>query len=180
MPSPHVRAFEQHRPRLGARVYVDPTAVIIGEVEIGEDCSFWPGAVVRGDMQRIVIGARTSIQDGAVCHVTHAGPYNPEGHPLLIGEDVTVGHKALLHGCRIGSRVLVGMGAIVMDGAVVPDEVIVGAGALIPAGRVLESGFLYVGAPARKIRALTEEEKAFFRYSAQNYLRLKDRYLAAS
>lgn len=173
----NLRPFEQHQPRLGARVFVDPSACIIGDVVIGDDSSIWPMAVVRGDVHLIRIGARTSIQDGAVCHVTHAGPYNPDGHELHIGNDVTVGHKALLHGCRIADRVLIGMGAIVMDAAVVPSEVIIGAGSVVPAGRVLESGFLYLGAPARKIRPLTAEEIAFFRYSADNYVRLKNRYL---
>lgn len=172
----NIRPFEQHSPQLGTGVFVDPTACVIGEVSIGADSSIWPMAVVRGDVHAIRIGARTSIQDGAVCHVTHAGPYNPDGHALYIGDEVTVGHKALLHGCRIGDRVLIGMGAIVMDAAVVGSEIIVGAGSVVPAGRVLESGFLYVGAPARKLRPLTPEEIAFFRYSADNYVRLKDRY----
>lgn len=174
---PGLRAFGSHFPRLASGVFVDPSACLIGDVEVGEDSSFWPMAVVRGDVHAIRIGARTSIQDGAVCHVTHAGPYNPDGHTLIIGDDVTVGHKAILHGCRIGNRVLIGMGAIVMDGAEIPDEVIVGAGCVVPSGRRLESGFLYVGAPARKVRALTPEETAFFRYSADNYVKLKNQYL---
>lgn len=165
-------------PSLGARVYVDPAARVIGDVHLGDDCSVWPAAVVRGDMHRIRIGARTSIQDGAVLHITHAGPYNPDGFPLEIGDDVTIGHRAVLHGCTIGSRVLVGIGAIVMDGAVVDDDVVIAAGALVPPGKHLASGYVYRGSPARQSRALTEKELRFFSYSAANYVRLKDRYLA--
>jgi len=113
-----------------------------------------------------------------VLHITHASDYNPGGYPLTLGDDVTVGHKALLHGCTIGSRVLVGMGAIVMDGAVVEDEVIVGAGCLVPPGKTLVSGHLYVGSPCRQARPLTDKERTFFRYTAANYVKLKDEYLA--
>ncbi len=141
-----IRSFQQHTPKLGARVFVDPTAVVLGDVEIGEDSSVWPLTVIRGDMHRIRIGARSSIQDGSVLHITHAGPYNPDGFPLTIGDEVTVGHKVTLHGCTLGSRILVGMGSIVMDGAVVEDEVIIAAGSLVPPGKRLESGYLYVAA----------------------------------
>ncbi|MEQ8802856.1 MAG: gamma carbonic anhydrase family protein, partial [Haliea sp.] len=120
-----VRSFAGHRPVFGQRVLVDPSAVVLGDVELGDDASVWPQAVIRGDMHRIRIGARTSVQDGSVLHITHAGPYNPQGWPLLIGAEVTVGHNATLHGCTIGSRVLVGMGATIMDGAVVEDEVVI-------------------------------------------------------
>ena len=121
----------------------------------------WPLTVIRGDMHRIRIGARTSIQDGSVLHITHAGPFNPDGYPLTIGDDVTVGHKVILHGCTIGNRVLVGMGAIVMDGAVVEDEVVIGAGSLVPPGKRLESGYLYVGSPVKQARPLSDKEKAY-------------------
>ena len=112
-----LRSYGGHRPQLGERVLIDPSAVVLGEVTLGDDVSIWPNAVVRGDMHWITVGARTSIQDGSVLHITHAGPYNPDGWPLAIGAEVTVGHNATLHGCRIGDRVLVGMGATVMDGA---------------------------------------------------------------
>lgn len=173
-----IRTFQGHAPQLGARAFVDPSAVVLGDVMLGEDCSVWPLAVIRGDMHRIRIGARTSIQDGSVLHITHAGPFNPDGYPLEIGDDVTVGHKVTLHGCRIGSRVLVGMGAIVMDGAVVEDEVVIGAGTLVPPGKRLESGYLYVGSPAKQARPLSDKERAFFTYSAANYVKLKDQHLA--
>lgn len=173
-----IRTFQGTTPVLGPRVFIDSSAVVIGDVEIGEDSSVWPLTVIRGDMHRIRIGRRTSIQDGSVLHITHAGPFNPQGYPLLIGDEVTVGHQALLHGCVIGNRVLIGMGATVMDGAVIEDEVILGAGSLVPPGKVLESGHLYVGRPAKRIRALDDKEKAFFAYSAANYVRLKDQHLA--
>jgi carbonic anhydrase/acetyltransferase-like protein (isoleucine patch superfamily) len=174
-----IRPFRGKQPALGQAVFVDPTAVVIGDVELGDDCSVWPQTVIRGDMHRIRIGARTSIQDGSVLHITHAGPFNPDGYPLQIGDDVTVGHKVLLHGCSVGSRVLIGMGSIVMDGAVVEDEVILGAGSLVPAQRTLESGYLYMGSPAKQVRPLTEKELSFFTYTAGNYVKLKDEHIAA-
>lgn len=173
-----LRAFKQLAPALGQRVFVDPAAVVIGDVELGDDSSVWPGAVVRGDMHRIRVGARTSVQDRAVLHITHASDFNPGGWPLLIGEDVTIGHGACLHGCTIGDRVLVGIGSTVLDGAVIEDEVIIAAGALVPPGKTLASGYLYIGSPCKQARALTEKERLFFKYSAQNYVKLKDEYLA--
>ena len=173
-----IRPFQQHTPALGERVFVDRSAVVIGDVEIGSDSSVWPLTVIRGDMHRIRIGARTSVQDACVLHITHAGPFNPEGFPLLIGDDVTIAHKVMLHGCTVGSRILIGMGSIVMDGAVIEDDVIVGAGSLVPPGKRLVSGFLYVGSPAKQVRALSDKEKAFFTYSAGNYVKLKDQHLA--
>ena len=173
-----IRTYQGKTPSLGERVFVDASAVVIGDVEIGADSSVWPLVVIRGDMHRIRIGARTSVQDGSVLHITHAGPFNPDGFPLTIGDDVTIGHKVLLHGCTIGSRILVGMGSIVMDGAVIEDEVILGAGSLVPPGKVLESGFLYVGSPAKKARPLSDKERSFFAYTAGNYVKLKDQHIA--
>lgn len=173
-----VRPYQNVTPQLGARVFIDPSAVVLGDVVLGDDCSVWPMAVIRGDMHRIRIGARTSVQDGAVLHITHAGPFNPEGFPLEIGSDVTIGHKALLHGCTLADRILVGMGAILLDGAVVESEVVIAAGTLVPPGKRLESGYLYLGNPARQARPLTEKERSFFTYTAANYVRLKDKHLA--
>ena len=173
-----IRTYQGKTPSLGERVFVDASAVVIGDVEIGTDSSVWPLVVIRGDMHRIRIGARTSVQDGSVLHITHAGPFNPDGFPLTIGDEVTIGHKVLLHGCTLGSRILVGMGSIVMDGAVIEDEVILGAGSLVPPGKVLESGFLYVGSPVKKARPLTDKERAFFSYTAGNYVKLKDQHIA--
>ena len=127
-----IRRFAQHTPKVGPRVFIDRSAVVLGDVEIGEDSSVWPLTVIRGDMHRIRIGARTSVQDASVLHITHAGPFNPDGFPLLIGDDVTIGHKVMLHGCTLGNRIPVGMGCTIMDGAVVEDEVIIGAGSLVP------------------------------------------------
>lgn len=173
-----IRTFQGIAPTLGERVFVDASAVVLGDVEIGDDSSVWPQVAIRGDVNRIRIGARSSIQDGSVLHVTHAGQFNPDGFALTIGDDVTVGHKVTLHGCRIGDRVLVGMSAIVLDGAVVEDEVIIGAGSLVPPGKTLESGYLYVGSPVKQARALSDKERAFFAYSAANYVKLKDQHLA--
>jgi len=173
-----VRTYQGIRPALGARVLVDPSAVVVGDVEIGDDSSVWPMSVVRGDMHRIRIGSRTSVQDSCVLHITHAGPFNPDGFPLTIGDDCTIGHRVVLHGCTVGNRVLIGMGAIVMDGAIIEDEVIVAANALVPPGRRLPSGYLYVGSPATKTRPITDSEREFFTYGAGNYVRLKDKHIA--
>lgn len=172
-----LRPFGGHRPLLGERVLIDPSAVVLGEVTLGDDVSVWPCVVIRGDMHWIRVGDRSSVQDGSVLHITHAGPYNADGWPLDIGSEVTVGHNATLHGCRIGNRVLVGMGATVMDGAVVEDNVVIAAGALVTPGKRLESGHLYAGSPARQMRALSEDEMGFFGYSADNYVRLKDQHI---
>lgn len=174
-----IRSFEKHTPLLGERVFVDDTAVVIGDVHLGADASVWPMTVIRGDIHQIRVGERSSIQDGTVVHVTHDGPFNPGGYPCTVGSDVTVGHKVMLHGCTIGDRVLVGMGTTIMDGAVVESDVIIGAGSLVPPGKTLSSGYLYVGSPVKQARALTEQEKSFFLYSAGKYRELKDRYLAS-
>lgn len=173
----NLRPYKHHSPSLGQGVFVDPTATVIGDVQLGSDSSVWPCAVIRGDMHRIRIGARTSVQDGAVLHITHASDFNPAGWPLVIGDDVTIGHNACLHGCSIGDRVLIGIGATVLDGAVIEDEVMIAAGALVPPGKTLHSGYLYIGSPCKQARALTDKEKQFFKYSAQNYVKLKDEYL---
>ncbi|SES35218.1 Carbonic anhydrase or acetyltransferase, isoleucine patch superfamily [Vreelandella subterranea] len=175
-----LRSYNSMTPRLGERVYIDSASVVIGDVELGDDCSVWPMTVIRGDMHRIRIGARTSVQDGSVLHITHASDYNPEGFPLTVGDDVTIGHKAILHGCTLGNRILVGMGAIVMDGAVVDDEVIIAAGAVVTPGKHLESGHVYAGNPAKALRPLKDKERAFFAYTAGNYVKLKDSFLAES
>lgn len=173
-----LRSFKGQAPRLGARVLIDPSAVVLGDVELGDDVSVWPCTVIRGDMHRIRVGDRTSVQDGSVLHITHASDFNPGGWPLTVGSDVIIGHKVTLHGCTIGDRVLVGMGAVIMDGAVVEDEVVIAAGALVTPGKVLESGYLYAGSPARQVRELKESERNFFTYSAGNYVRLKDEHIA--
>lgn len=172
-----IRTYNKISPTLGKRVFVDPAAVVIGDVVLGDDSSVWPCAVIRGDMHRIRIGARTSVQDGSVLHITHASKFNAEGWPLIIGDDVTIGHSVNLHGCTIGNRVLIGIGSTILDGAVVEDDVVIGAGTLVPPGKVLKSGFMYMGSPFKEIRPLKDSEKEFFCYSSQNYVDLKDSFL---
>ncbi len=173
-----IRSFKGMRPFLGNHVYVDPMSVLVGDIYLDDDVSIWPVVAARGDVNSIKIGARSNIQDGTVLHVTHKSESNPHGFPLIIGEDVTVGHKAMLHGCTIGNRVLVGMGTLILDNATVEDDVMIGAGSLVPPGKVLESGYLYVGSPVKQARPLTDQERAFLTYSAANYVRLKNDYIA--
>ena len=173
-----LRPFLEHFPQLGARVYVDPAATVIGAVRLGDDVSIWPGCVVRGDVNSIEIGARTNVQDGTIVHVTHEGPYTqPGGLGTVIGEDVTIGHAAIVHACTIGDFALIGMGAKVLDGARVEAYGFVGAGAVVAPGKVVGSGELWLGNPARPVRRLSEREIEQLRYSAQHYIRLKDSYL---
>ncbi len=172
-----VKKFENFTPHLKSGVYVAESAIVIGDVLLGDDVSVWPTTVVRGDIHRIEIGARTNIQDGSVLHVTHDSRFNEGGFPLLIGKGVTIGHSVTLHGCTIGNSCLIGIGSIVLDGAIVEDKVMVGAGSLVPPGKRLESGHLYVGSPVKKIRPLKEKELEFLGYSEENYVKLKNRFL---
>lgn len=165
------------QPSIGNAVYIDEKAHVSGSVVLGDDVSVWPMAVIRGDVNHIQIGARSNIQDGAVLHVTHEGPWAPEGIPLILGEDITVGHGAILHGCTIGDRCLVGMGAIVMDGAELEPDSMIAAGAIVTPGTQVSSGTLWRGNPARQARELSSKEVSNQRYSALHYVRLKDLYL---
>ena len=174
-----VRSFENIFPEIHSTVYIDEQALVVGRAEIGADSSVWPMSVVRGDVNAIKIGERTNIQDGSVLHVTHDSEYARGGKPLLVGNDVTVGHKVILHACTIEDCCLIGMGAIVLDGAVVKTGAMIGAGALVPPDKRLEGGYLYLGSPARRMRELTEREKEYLKYSAAHYVRLKNRYLNA-
>ena len=173
-----MRNFENNQPKKSESAYIDSAATVIGDVVIGDDSSIWPCAVVRGDIHKIRIGERTSIQDGCVMHVTHAGDYNPGGYATTVGNDVTVGHRVMLHGCTVEDKCLIGIGSIIMDGAVVQSHVILGAGSLVPPGKILESGFLWLGSPAKKIRKLSDEELEYLLYSANYYVSLKNRYLS--
>jgi carbonic anhydrase/acetyltransferase-like protein (isoleucine patch superfamily) len=173
-----IQTYRNFTPALGARVYVDSSAIVIGRVTLGDDASVWPTSVVRGDVHSIDIGVRTNVQDGAVLHVTHDGPYAPGGRALIVGADVTIGHRAVLHACTIGDACLIGMGAIVLDEVVIEDEVMLGAGSVVAPGKRLQSRGLYVGSPARRARELRPQELQFLRYSAAQYVRLKDEYLA--
>jgi carbonic anhydrase/acetyltransferase-like protein (isoleucine patch superfamily) len=172
-----IRIFENISPDVGANTYVDDSSVVIGDVVIGEDCSIWPLVVIRGDVNIIRIGNRTNIQDGSVLHVTHPHETMPDGFGLHVGNNVTVGHKVILHGCNVGDNCLIGMGATIMDGAVVHPYTLVGAGALVAPGKELEGGYLWLGAPVRKARELTVEERQWIDYSANHYKELKNRYL---
>ncbi len=175
-----LRSYRGITPSLGKGCYIDETAVLVGDIQIGDNSSFWPLVAARGDVNFMRIGNSTNIQDGTVLHLTRKSKNNPNGFPLIIGDQVTVGHKCMLHGCTVGNRVLIGMGAIIMDGAVVEDDVFIGAGALVPPNKVLESGYLYVGSPCKQVRVLNDDEKAFLPISADNYVELKNDYLNGS
>ncbi|OOG47496.1 gamma carbonic anhydrase family protein [Rhodanobacter sp. C06] len=172
-----LRSYKGIAPVLGERVYVDSAASVIGDVVLAEDVSIWPGAVLRGDVNAIRVGPRTNIQDGAIVHVAHAGPYGP-GFPCLIGADVTIGHAAVVHACTIEDGCLIGMHASVLDGAVVKKHGFVGAGALVPPGKVVGERELWLGNPAKFVRVLSDAQVAQLLYSAAHYVRLKDDYLA--
>lgn len=172
-----IKAFKQHHPGIGDECYVDESAMVIGDVKLGNNCSVWPLTVIRGDVNYIRIGHNTNIQDGSVLHVTHPYPEKPDGYCLQIGENVTVGHKVILHGCNVGDNCLIGMGTTIMDGAVLEPYVLVGAGSLVSPGKELEGGYLYLGAPVKKVRLLTDGERGWIDYSAKHYIELKNHYL---
>lgn len=172
-----IREFNQHHPKIASRVFIDETALVIGEVSLADDVSIWPMTVLRGDVNSITVGARTNIQDGTIIHVNHKTTANPKGDPTIIGADVTIGHQAVIHACTIQDRVLIGIGAIVLDNAVIESDVMVGAGSLVPPNKTLESGFLYFGSPIKKIRPLTAEEIKHLHESAEHYVKLKNEYI---
>jgi carbonic anhydrase/acetyltransferase-like protein (isoleucine patch superfamily) len=167
-----IRPFQGITPTVPKTVFVEETALVIGDVVIGEESSVWFHAVIRGDVHYIRIGRRTNIQDLCICHVTH------DTHPLILGDDVTVGHHVVLHGCTIQDRVLIGMGAIIMDGAVIGEDCIVGAGALVTEGMVVPPKSLVFGSPAKVRRLVTEQELAWIRESARNYVGYAGQYMA--
>lgn len=172
-----IRNYKDIRPTLADSVYVDESAAVIGDVHMGEECSVWPMAVIRGDVNRIRIGDRTNVQDGTVIHVTHPYSELPDGYSVNIGNDVTIGHNVTVHGCTIGDECLIGIGSIILDGAVIEPRVLLGAGSLVTEGKVLDSGYLYVGSPARRVRMLTEDELNWFLYSSKHYVKLSRDYL---
>ena len=172
-----VQPFLEIHPTLGERVFLHSSCQVIGDVTIGDDSSVWCNTVLRGDVNSITVGRGSNIQDLTMGHVTHKSKDKPDGSPLVIGDYVTVGHSVVLHGCSIGNECLIGIGSIVLDDVVIPDRVMIGAGSLVAPGKVLESGMLYIGRPAKAVRALTEAEIAHLRYSAEHYMRLKDNYL---
>ncbi|PIR23107.1 MAG: gamma carbonic anhydrase family protein [Deltaproteobacteria bacterium CG11_big_fil_rev_8_21_14_0_20_45_16] len=160
-----ILAYKKVFPSLHPSVFVAPSADVIGDVNIGEDSNIWFQVLIRGDVNRVSIGCRTNIQDQSCLHVTRAKA------DLKIGDDVTIGHKVMLHGCHIQNRVLIGMGAVIMDQARIEDDCIVGAGSLITEGKCFSRGQLILGSPAKAIRALTEEELRFLKLSAANYVK---------
>lgn len=172
-----IRKLNDWSPQMGQGVFVDPSAVVSGQVFLSDEVSVWPQVSIRGDLLPITIGMRTNIQDGSILHTTQKSNYNPDGFPLTIGDDVTVGHGVILHGCSIGNLCLIGMGSIVLDGAILQDEVFLGAGSLVPPGKILEGGHLWLGNPVKKIRPLNEDELRFLRFSAKKYLESKDLHL---
>jgi carbonic anhydrase/acetyltransferase-like protein (isoleucine patch superfamily) len=173
-----VRNFEQWAPDIAESVFIDESAVVTGNVVIGADSSVWPMCSIRGDIHSIRIGARTNIQDGSILHVSHDSAFAPGGNALSIGDDVTIGHNAVIHACTVENLCLIGIGSIVLDGAVVQQGAMVGAGSLVTPGKVLEGGYLWLGSPARRARELNESERAFLRYSAGHYVDLKNRHMS--
>ena len=176
----NIRSYQGLEPHIAADGYVDENAGVIGDVEVGPQASIWPMAVVRGDIHRIRIGAGTNIQDGSILHVSHDSRFLPGGAPTILHERVTVGHQAMLHGCEIHHHCLVGIGARVLDRAVLKPRVMLAAGAVVPPGKVLEGGYLYVGAPAKRTRMLTDLELEYLDYAATHYMELAIRHRATA
>lgn len=172
-----LKPYKTNQPLIGKNVYIDDSAVVIGNVTLGDDVSIWPTAVVRGDVESIFIGNGSNIQDGSVLHVTHASTLSVKSYPLSIGKNVTIGHKVVVHACTIGNYCLIGIGSIILDGAVLEDYVMLGAGTLVTPKKHLESGYLYIGTPAKKARPLQDSELQYLKYSAKHYIDLKDNYL---
>jgi len=179
LPAPrlNIRPYLGRLPVVGERVYIDETSAVIGSVTLGDDVSIWPTTSVRGDVNFITIGARTNVQDGSVLHISRGRPSRPEGWPLIVGADVTIGHRVVLHACTIGRFCLIGMGSIVLDGAVIEDYVYVGAGSVVTPNKRLESGYLYVGSPARRVRPLKPDELEILKHTAAEYVQLKNDFI---
>lgn len=171
-----IRSFKGIMPLIDNSVFIDESAVVTGQVTLHKDSSVWPHVSIRGDLLPIEIGSRSNVQDGSVIHTTEFKHARGTGFDVKVGKDVTIGHRAVLHGCHIGNRVLVGMGAIVLDGAVVEDDVMIGAGSLVPPNKRLVSGYLYIGSPVKQARPLTEEEKQMILTNAQSYVEVKNEH----
>ena len=172
----NIRSYLEHTPQVDNSCYIDSMAVVIGDVHLAENVSVLPFAVVRGDVNSIRIGKNSNVQDHCMLHVSHKKADKPEGSPLIIGEDVTIGHHVILHGCTIGNRVLVGIKTVILDDVIIEDDVMIGAGSLVPPRKRLESGYLYVGSPVQKVRPLTDKEKEFLPYSARHYVKVANNY----
>jgi carbonic anhydrase/acetyltransferase-like protein (isoleucine patch superfamily) len=169
-----IRTFQGIKPTVPSSCFIEETGMVIGDVVMGDQCSVWFHTVIRGDVNYIRIGDRTNVQDLSMLHVTH------DTHPLIIGNDVTVGHHVVLHGCTIKDRVLVGMGAIIMDGAVIGEDSVVGAGALVTEGTIVPPKSLILGSPAKVKRTVTETELAWIKESAENYVKYAGLYISGS
>ena len=176
----HIRPYLNQNPQINDHCYIDEMSVVIGDVVLGENVSVWPFAVIRGDVNYIKIGKNSNVQDHSMLHVSHKNAAKPNGSPLMIGEDVTIGHHVTLHGCTVGNRVLIGINTIVLDDVIIEDDVMIGAGSLVPPRKVLKSGYLYVGSPVQQVRPLTKKELEFLPYSAQNYVKVAANYLESS
>ena len=172
----NIRPYLNTTPQLGNNCYIDEMSVVIGDVILADNVSVWPFAVIRGDVNHIRIGKNSNVQDHTMLHVSHKKVDKPNGSPLIIGDDVTIGHHVTLHGCTIGNRVLVGINSIVLDDVIIEDDVMIGAGSLVPPRKRLESGYLYVGSPVQKSRPLTDKEKEFLTYSARHYVKVANNY----
>lgn len=175
-----IRSFKGFKPDVAESCYIDETALVIGDVKLGNNSSVWPMTVIRADVNTIKIGDNTNIQDGSVLHVSHKGEFNLDGGALLLGDNITVGHKVILHACTVADSCLIGMGSVVMDNVVIEPHVMLGAGALVSAGKTLESGYLWLGNPVRRVRKLSEKEIKFLDYSALHYVELKNETVEGS
>ncbi len=172
-----IRKFKGTQPVINKKAYVDERATIIGDVTIGEESSIWPNASIRGDVHSIKIGKRTNIQDGAILHVTSDNIFTPGGYPLIIGDDVTVGHGAILHSCIIENQCLIGIGSIILDGARVKSNSMIAAGSLLGPNKTVEQYMLYKGVPAKPIRELTKKEIDYISFSAKHYVKTMKEYI---
>lgn len=166
-----IRTFQGITPTIPGSCFIEDTSVVIGDVVMGGQCSIWFNTVIRGDVHYIRLGNRTNVQDLCMLHVTH------DTHPLIIGSDVTIGHRVVLHGCTIKDRVLIGMGAIIMDGAVIGEDSVVGAGALVTEGTIVAPKSLILGSPAKVKRPVTEKELIWIKQSSENYVNYASQYL---
>lgn len=168
----NIRPYLEYNPNIADDAFIDPSAVVIGETTLAQGTSVWCGVIIRGDVNSISIGKRSNVQDLSMLHVSKKSAKKPQGSPLVIGEDVTIGHQVMLHGCTVGNRVLIGIGCIVLDDAIIEDDVILGAGSLVPPRKTLQSGYLYMGSPAQAVRELTDADRASILENAQHYQNL--------
>lgn len=174
----NIRKYLGNSPQIADSAYIDQSAVIIGRVIVGKNSSIWCNAVARGDVAEIKIGNNSNVQDLTMLHVTHYNEGKSDETPLVIGDNVTVGHSCCLHACTVGNNVLVGMSTTILDNAIIEDNVMIGAGSLVPPNKTLESGYLYLGSPVKQIRKLSAEEIAHLSYSAAHYVKVANNHKA--